>query len=96
MDRAAAGTGQTIGTTGGHVWDAARRMADFLEASQDEIQLRRPGIALRTSALRACISLWGCDERVTTLACPAPSPSTCAELHIQIHTYVYIHVCMRM
>jgi len=32
-------------TTGGQVWAAARRMAEFLEASQDELQLRRPGAA---------------------------------------------------
>ena len=43
VDRAAAGTGQTIATTGGHVWDAARRMAEFLEASEEELQLRRAG-----------------------------------------------------
>jgi len=78
------------------VWDAARRMADFLEASQDEIQLRRPGIALRTSASRACISLWGCDERVTTFAVLARSPCTCAQLYIQIHTYVYTQVYISM
>ena len=45
VDRANAGTGKTMTTTGGKVWDAARRMAEFLEASQDELQLRRPGAA---------------------------------------------------
>ncbi len=45
VDRANAGTGQTMTTTGGQVWAAARRMAEFLEASQDELQLRRPGAA---------------------------------------------------
>ena len=45
VDRANAGTGQTMTTTGGQVWAAARRMAEFLEASQDELKLRRPGAA---------------------------------------------------
>ena len=40
VDRAAAGTGHIIGTTGGHVWDAAKRMAAFLEASEAELGLR--------------------------------------------------------
>ena len=40
VDRAAAGTGHIIATTGGHVWDAAKRMAAFLEASEAELGLR--------------------------------------------------------
>ncbi|GFR44306.1 hypothetical protein Agub_g5518, partial [Astrephomene gubernaculifera] len=31
-------------TTGGRVWDAARRLASFLEEMSDELQLHRPGL----------------------------------------------------
>jgi hypothetical protein len=53
VERANKGTGSTIGTTGGHVWDAARRLADFLETEEDELKLRRPGTGC--SAVNLCL-----------------------------------------
>ena len=49
------------GTTGGRVWDAAHRLAEFLEASQEELDLCRPG--LRVVELGA-----GCGWLAMTLA----------------------------
>jgi len=34
----------TFATTGGHVWKAAHRLADYLEASADAIGLSRRGV----------------------------------------------------
>eukprot|EP00960_Hanusia_phi_P068221 766789-Hanusia_phi.AAC.1 len=38
--------GQPLSTTGGRVWDAAHRMADFLEAMQEDLGLSRPGMQI--------------------------------------------------
>ncbi|EKX31563.1 hypothetical protein GUITHDRAFT_149221 [Guillardia theta CCMP2712] len=38
--------GRPLTTTGGRVWDAAHRMADFLEAMQEELGLSRPGMQI--------------------------------------------------
>ena len=43
--------GQPISTTGGHVWDAAVRLVDFLEAMEGDLDLKREGIRVRVQHL---------------------------------------------
>ena len=39
--------GQPISTTGGHVWDAAVRLVEFLEVMEAELDLKREGLQVR-------------------------------------------------
>lgn len=44
-------TTKVLTTTGGTVWDAARRAAKYLEAMQQQIGIQQPGVKVRAHSL---------------------------------------------
>ena len=46
VQRNAAGTGVLMGTTGGHVWDAAKHLVAFFETERHEVGLALPGVKI--------------------------------------------------